>query len=113
MVILLNKELKEKVEEIVKYIQESDSYKNYIQYKGKLNENKELLEEIKNIKKNQQMLIKNPKLKKECEERIQKSLDILNNDVIYIQYLAYQDDVNNILNIFENKINKYFEEVFR
>ncbi len=113
MVILLNKELKEKVEEIVKYIQESDSYKNYIQYKGKLNENKELLEEIKNIKKNQQMLIKNPKLKKECEERIQKSLDILNNDVIYIQYLAYQDDVNNMLNIFENKINKYFEEVFR
>ena len=109
----MDKEINKKVQEIIKYIQNSDSYQNYLKCKEQLYTNKELLKEIDNIKKNQQMLIKNPELKKECEKKIKKSLDILNNDILYVQYLNYQDDVNNMLNIFENKINKYFEDVFR
>ena len=30
----------------------------------------------------------------------------------YLEYQNYQEEINNLLTIFENKINKYFFDVF-
>ena len=109
----MNKEeILEKVEEIVKFIKTSDIYKNYLKSKELLSLDKELINLIEDIKKYQKEIVKNINKKEELELKIKENLDILNENPIYLEYLNYQEELNNILTIFENKINKYFEDVF-
>ena len=108
----MNKEIEEKVLEIVNYIKNSNSYKNYLKACELLNKNQELLTLIENIKKYQKEIVRNKEKKVELEKQINEKLAILNSDPIYLEYINYQDEVNNMLIIFENKINKYFYDVF-
>ncbi len=113
MVRLLNKEINDKLEEIINYIKKTDCFKNYIKAKEILEARDDLKDIIKNIKKNQQKIVKNPKLKNELEKIINENLEVLESDITYLSYKNSLDEVNNLLTIFENKINKYFDEVFR
>lgn len=113
MVRSLNKEeILEKVEEIVNYIKTSDVYKNYLKTKDLINLDKELISLIDDIKKYQKEIVKNINNKEELELKIKENLDILNTNPTYLEYLNYQEEINNMLTIFENKINKYFEDIF-
>ena len=98
--------------EIVNYIKESNSYQNYLKAKELLNKDEKLKEKFKSIKKYQQEIVKNPNKKKELEKKIQECLDELNKSPLYTEYLGYLEEVNNMLNIFENKLNKYFYDLF-
>ena len=75
---------------------------------------KSLLDEvnylIEKIKDYQKKIVKTNdlELKKEYELLVNK----LNNNILYNQYLEYLTNVNNMLNIFENKLNKYFFNLF-
>ena len=86
MVSQLNKEIEIKVKEIVDYIQNTKEYKNYLK--------------AKNAKKD------------ELEEKIDECLEKLHFSPLYNEYEMFQNEVNNMLTIFENKINKYFKDVF-
>jgi len=108
----LTKEIEGKITEIITYIKETNSYKNYIKAKELLNSNQELLTLIEDIKKYQKEIVKNPNKKEELESKINQNLSVLNNDPLYLEYTNYQDEVNNMLTIFENKLNKYFYDVF-
>lgn len=109
----MNKEeILEKVEEIVDYIKSSDVYKNYLKSRELLSLDKELVNLIDNIKKYQQEIVKNINKKEELELKIKENLNILNESPTYLEYLNYQEELNNMLTIFENKINKYFIDVF-
>ena len=110
MVRQLNKEISNKIDEIINYIKESDSYKNYLKAKELLDSRDDLKEIIANVKKYQKQLVKS--YNKEIEKELNRNLDILNSDYNYIEYNRYLEEVNNLLNIFENRINKYFEDVF-
>ena len=112
MVRLLNKELEEKIEEIKNYIENTDSYKNYLKAKELLNTKKDIKDKIEEIKEFQKQLVKNPKEKKKLEEKIKENLDYLDEDITYITYKESLDEVNNMLIILENKLNYYFYEVF-
>ena len=112
MVRQLNKEIDDKVLEIIDYIKNTDSYKNYLKSKEILDERVDLKEIINNVKKIQKDIIKYPKKKKELESELNKNIELLNNDYNYIEYNRYLEEVNNMLNIFENKINNYFNDVF-
>lgn len=112
MVRLLNKELNDKLDNIVNYIKESNSYQNYLKAKELLNKDEKLKEKFKSIKKYQKEIVKNPSKKKELEKKIQECLDELNKSPLYTEYLGYLEEVNNMLNIFENKLNKYFYDLF-
>ena len=112
MVRLLNKEIEEKVLEIVSYIKETDYYKNYLKAKELLESNQELTDLIEEIKLFQKEIVKNPSKKNELERRIQENLSILEEDPLYLEYTINQEEINNMLVIFENKINKYFFDVF-
>ena len=108
----MNKELNDKLNEIILYIKETDSYKNYLKAKEKLNERQDLKIIIDNIKKLQQELVKNPKAKDNINKQLNDNLKILESDITYMEYTMYLNEVNNMLAIFENKLNKYFEDVF-
>lgn len=105
-----NKEILEKVDEIINYIKESESYKNYLKCKELMNKDKELLELINNIKIYQKKSIK--EFKEENKIVLKEYMDKLNENPLYLEYLVYQEELNNMLTIFENKINKYFFNVF-
>lgn len=107
-----NKEIQNKVLEIVDYIKETDTYKNYLKSKDLLSNDKEITSLIEKIKDYQKEIVKYPNKKDELEIKINHIFDILNNNPTYLEYLEYQDELNNMLTIFENKINKYFYDVF-
>lgn len=108
----MSKEIENKLEEIINYIKESISYQNYLKSKELLEQRKDLIEIINEIKKLQKEIVKNPKNKNELDNKIKEKLEILNNDITYVQYSNYLEEVNNMLIIFENKLNKYFYDVF-
>ena len=107
----MNKEILEKVDNIVNYIKESKSYQNYLKSQEILSNQKDLLEIIDNIKKVQKEFVKNPK-NKELQFKLEELNNKLQDDITYNQYNEYLKEVNNMLAIFENKINKYFDDVF-
>ena len=112
MVRQLNKEIDNKVDEIINYIKNTDSYKNYLKAKEILDSKEDIKNKIKEIKLYQKQIVNGIGNKKELENKIKDKLDYLENDITYISYKNYLDEVNNMLNIFENKINNYFNEVF-
>ena len=108
----MNKEIDNKVDEIIDYIKNTDSYKNYLKAKEILDSKEDIKNKIKEIKLYQKQIVNGIGNKKELENKIKDNLDYLENDITYISYKEYLDEVNNMLNIFENKINNYFDEVF-
>lgn len=111
MVRQLNKEIELKVNNIINYIKDTDSFKNYLKAKELLDKRDDLKKIISDIKKLQKEIIKY-KDKKELEIKLNENIKILENDILYNQYTNYLSEVNNMLAIFENKLNKYFDDVF-
>ena len=112
MVRQLNKkEILDKVDEIVKFIKDTKEYQNYVKAKKLLEEDKELNKLINEIKEYQKSIVRGLN-KKELEAKIQENLDKLNSSPLYLEYNNNLAEVNNLIVIFENKINKYFEDVF-
>ena len=101
---MLNKEEKDKLDEIVKYITESSDYKKMIKYKEKVSENKELLDLINEVKSLQKKYIRSKK-----EENIKKELDskisLLEKYDEFVIYNYYLDKVNTNLELVKEKIN--------
>ena len=108
----MNKEILDKVQEIVDFIKETKEYKNYEQAKKLLEQDTYLNKLINDIKDYQKRIVRNPSNKEELECKIQETLEELNSSPLYTEYNYYLEEVNNMLIIFENKINKYFEDVF-
>ena len=102
----------DKVDEIITYIKNTNDYKNYIKAKKKLESDEEVLILVEKVKKYQKEIVRNKGNKEELEKKINACLEKLNNSVIYTEFLNYQSEVNNMLTIFENKLNKYFHDVF-
>ena len=107
----MNKEIELKVNNIINYIKDTDSFKNYLKAKELLDKRDDLKKIISDIKKLQKEIIKY-KDKKELEIKLNENIKILENDILYNQYTNYLSEVNNMLAIFENKLNKYFDDVF-
>ena len=110
MVKQLNKEIDDKLNEIIKFIKESDSFKNYLKAKEILETREDLKDKIEKIKKLQKKLIKYKD--KDLEIELNNLLNDLNNDITYSEYNKNLIEVNNMLSIFEEKLNKYFYDVF-
>lgn len=108
MVSSLNKEVLSKVDEIINYIENSCEYKKYLLLKEKISSDREintLLDEIRHLQK---VLANNYSLKN--KEALDKKNDQLKCIPLYREYLNTLDEINNIFNIIENGLNKYFTE---
>lgn len=110
MVRQLNKDLDEKLDNIINYIKNTDAYKKYLKTKQLMNENPELVSMIEEVKKYQKDIVKNNS--KESKIKYKKLLDRLMENPLYLEYMECLDEINNMLNIFENKLNKYFFDLF-
>ncbi len=107
-----NKEINAKILEIIEYIQTTESYQNYLKARKVLEQNEKIRNLINDIKTLQKELVKNQSKKEELDLKIKEKLNILNTEPSYLEYQTYQEEINNLLTIFENKINKYFFDVF-
>ena len=110
MVRQLNKEILDKTSEIIEYIKNTPDFKGYIKTKELLDKDITLKELIEKIKKTQKLLVKTKDLK--LEKELAKLTQELNNNPLYLEYSNYLNEVNNMLIVLENKINKYFNDVF-
>lgn len=107
----MNNSLNAKLDDIINYIKNTDAYKNYLKTKKLMSENHELMSMIDEVKKYQKDIVRNID-KKDKEIKYKQLLDRLMEDPLYLEYMEYLDEVNNMLNIFENKLNKYFFDLF-
>ena len=103
---LNNKEILDKVDEIIKEIEDSDNYRKYLLLKEEINNNKELVLLINKVRQmNKDFTHK--LVKKEELDNVQNEL---NNHPLYREYLNIISAINNELSIIENTINNYFEK---
>lgn len=112
MVKSLNNEVLEKVDEIVSYIENSDSYKKYQDISLKMKNDNDIMTRINSIKKIQKKIVKLESLKEDIsplEAEIESILEELNSYPIYQEYTYLLEDLNNtfqnIKTIIENYIN--------
>lgn len=110
-----NKELLlKKVDELVDIIKESDDYKRYIELKTIMENNKEIMKLVKNIKSLQQKTIKLEYNKQDTtkeEKELQSLKDELNSYPIYQEYIYLQEDLNDTFQNIKVIIEKSVERI--
>ena len=106
MVNQLNKEILEKVDELVKEIEDSPDYQKYLLLKDKISKNKELMELINKVRVLQKDYVHHLTKKEELD----KLVDELNSNPLYREYNNTLYEINNIYAIIESKLNKYFQD---
>ena len=101
-----NTEILNKVDEIIKEIEDSDNYKKYLELKEIINNNKDLVLLINKVRQLNKDFTHNL-VKKEELDKFQNEL---NNHPLYREYLNTISVINNELSIIENTINNYFKK---
>lgn len=99
-------EILNKVDEILNYIENTDDYKKYLLIKEKMKNDIEINDLLNEIRHLQKKLANNNN--KEIERELEEKNKILGNIPLYREYLNILDEINNIFNIIENSLNKYF-----
>ena len=113
MVKSLNNDVLSKVDEIVKYIEESDDYRKYKEIEKKLENNSEIMDKVNSIKSIQKEIVKLEVEKKDIsdlEKAIEDILSILNTCPIYQEYIYLQEDLNNTFQSIKNIIETYIND---
>ncbi len=100
----MNKEILDKVDEIIKCIENTENYKKYLMLKEKLQSNKEIMLLINEIKLLQKDVVHHLDKKDELKKKLNK----LEDYPLYREYNNTLLELNNTYTIMENRINKYF-----
>ena len=103
----MNKEILEKIDEIIQIIETSPEYLKYLDLKEKIKNNKELMELINKVRVMQKDVLH----KKNNQNELDKLLNELNNNPLYREYNNVIYEINNTYSIVENSINNYFEKI--
>ncbi len=100
----MNNEILDKIDEIISKIENSDDYLKYLDLKSKIENNKNLVSLIREIKILQKDVVHHLDKNKLLDEKINE----LNNNPLYREYINVIYDINNTYMIIENNINNYF-----
>ena len=103
----MNKEILEKIDEIIQIIETSPEYLKYLDLKEKIKNHKELMELINRVRVMQKDVLH----KKNNQNELDKLLNELNNNPLYREYNNVIYEINNTYSIVENSINNYFEKI--
>lgn len=106
MVNQLNKEILEKIDEIINLIEQSAEYKKYLLLKEKMNDNKEIKRLINEIK----VLQKDVTHKLDKKDLLKEKMDELESFPLYREYNNTLSELNNTYAIIESMINNYFSD---
>lgn len=102
----MNKEILDKIDEIIKSIENSPIYQKYLDLKKQIGNNKELKMLINEVRVLQKDIVHHVKDKKVLDEKLNE----LNNHPLYIEYINTLDEINNIYGIIESNLNNYFNK---
>jgi len=100
-------EILNKVDLIIDYIKNTFEYKRVIELKEEINNNKDLMNKINEVRLMQQEYVKKNIEKKELNKKIKE----LNNIPIYNEYNRNLEIVNEKLDYIKEYLNDYFNEV--
>ena len=103
----MNKEVSEKINEIIDEIESSPLYKKYLSLQDKINNNKELMELINKVRVMQKDVLH----KKTNKEELDILVNELNDHPLYREYNNTIYEINNIYGIIESNLNNYFERI--
>lgn len=101
---LNNKEILYKIDEIINKIEGSELYLKYLDLKEKIDNNKELVMLINEVK----LLQKDVVHHLDKKELLNIKTDELNTYPLYREYLNVIYEINNTYAIIENDLNNYF-----
>lgn len=108
----MEKELNEKLDEIIDYIKNTSAYKNCLIIKKKLTSNVEITETVEKIKSLQKEYVKSNYQDKEIKEKLDKLNSKLQEFPIFITYMNNLEEVNEMLNLLKDELNTYFDNLF-
>ena len=103
----MNKEINQKIDEIINEIETSEVYQKYLSLKEAIGSNKELMILINKIK----IMQKDYLHKKVRKEELDKVVDELNSHPLYREYNNTLYEINNNYGIIESSLNNYFKKV--
>ena len=99
-----NKEILHKIDEIIDKIESSELYLKYLDLRKKIDNNKELVMLINEVK----LLQKDVVHHLDKKDLLNKKIDELNSIPIYREYNNVIYEINNTYAIIENNLNNYF-----
>lgn len=103
----MNKEVNDKIDEIINEIETSDIFKKYLLLKDKISNNKELMELINKVR----IMQKDYLHKKVSKEKLDIMVNELNNHPLYREYNNTLYEINNTYGIIESNLNNYFYQL--
>ena len=101
MVKLVN----EAISDVISVIQKSDDYQKCVELKQKMAHNKELMKVIEELKKAQQVYIKNGSVDKSVVDSLKEKLYEF---PIYVVYMQHLEKVNEMISYVEDDLNDFF-----
>ncbi len=101
-----NKEILNKVDEIINNIESSNDYRDYLKLKEIINNDSEITALINNVRVKQKDFVHHLI----SEDELNKAYDKLNNHPVYREYLNKVDLINNQYAIIESNINKFIDD---
>lgn len=111
MVKSVNNKILDKLDDIIKNIQESNTYREYQFLFEKLLKHKKvntLIEKVKNIQK--EMVKKEMKQESilDLETEMNSILEELNRIPLYVEFVSKQEELNQIYQLLKEKLDSYF-----
>lgn len=109
--LVSNEEIENKAKELVQAIKDDDKYKEYINLRQKLKDNKDIMSKMQEVKRLQKEYVKGAYLDKEIETKLNCLLKELEQNSLYQEYLAKEKEINNILNDISEGLNIIFNKL--
>ena len=104
----MKNEILDKVDEIIKTIENTPDYQRYLEIKEKMGKNKKLNSLINEVRVLQRDVVHHMDKKKLLDEKMQELMEY----PLYVEYQNALYEVNNYYAIVETSINNYFDSIF-
>lgn len=104
----------EKTDEIINIIKTSEEYQKYNDISRKMENNKDIMNLIDEVKKLQQKLVKEESLGKDIssiDKEINEKIKLLEEYPIYLEYTYLQEDFNNSIDLIKTSIEDYINNI--
>lgn len=110
----VNKEILEKVDEVIIKIKKSKKYRDYQFLKKKLENNDRVQALISDIKQLQKEIVKEESLQQDTmnlEGALNEKLELLNRIPLYVEFIETQGELNTMYQLLKQELDDYFYSV--
>ncbi len=105
----MNKNVINKIDELINEIKCSNIYKEYIDILDKVNNSELIINLVSDIKDINKKLVKTPSI--DLENNLKNKENELNNIPLYLDYKDKLEELNNLLLVVKNRMDSYINEI--